>query len=163
MISQRLQDAINDQIQAEFASSYLYLSMATYSDSINLKGFAAWFRAQAEEEKRHAFKLYDYLTGRGARVLLKAIEEPAHDFGTPIQLFEHTLGHERAVTARINALYELAREERDPATEIILQWFVNEQVEEESTAADVVETLKRVKDSGSALVMLDQRLGKRGE
>ena len=162
MISQRVQDAINDQIQAELASEYLYLSMAAYCESLNLKGFATWFRAQADEEKGHAMRFAKYLTDRGARVFIKGIDQPPQEFGTPLQTFEHALGHERAVTARINRLFELAREEKDPATEIALTWFVTEQVEEEATASEIVETLKRVKESGSALVMLDHRLGKRG-
>ena len=161
MIIQKIQDAINDQIQAELASEYLYLSMSTYADSLNLKGFAGWFRAQADEEKGHALRLVKYMTDRGARVFIKGIDQPPQDFGTPLQMFEHALGHERVVTSRINKLFELAREEKDAATEAALLWFVTEQVEEEATADEIVETLKRVKESGSALVMLDRQLGKR--
>jgi ferritin len=161
VISQKLQDAINDQIQAELASEYLYLSMAAYSESVNFKGFAGWLRAQADEERGHALRFAKYLTDRGARVFIKGVEQPPQEFGTPLQTFEHVLGHERAVTARINKLFELAREEKDPATEAALMWFVTEQVEEEATAEGIVETLKRVKESGSALVMLDRQLGKR--
>lgn len=163
MISQNLQDAINDQIQAEFASAHLYLSMAAYCESQNLGGFAAWFRAQAVEENAHALRFWKYMTDRGARVFVKAVEQPSQEFGTPLQVFEHALSHERLVSGRINKLFSLARDEKDPATENAISWFVNEQVEEEATASGIVETLKRIKESGSALYMLDRNLGKRGQ
>lgn len=163
MISQTLQDAINDQIQAELYSSYLYLSMSAYFDSQNLKGFGQWMRVQSQEEYGHAMKFLDYLDERGGRVTLKAIQQPPTEFGSPVQVFEQTLGHEKEVTGRIYRLHEQARSEKDPATESFLQWFVDEQVEEEATASEVLATLKMVGSSGSGLVMLDRQLGKRGE
>ena len=163
MISQALQDAINDQIQAEIYSSYLYLSMSAYSDSANLKGFAKWMRAQASEETGHAMRFYTYLSDRGGRVLLQAIQQPPAEFQSALDLFQLTLEHERKVTARIEKLHQLAQREVDPTTQTFLQWFLTEQVEEEATASDVVETLKKIGASGSGLVMLDRQLGKRGE
>jgi ferritin len=137
MISEKIQNAINDQINAEFYSSYFYLSMSAYCESENFKGFAEWFRLQAEEEKTHGFKLFDYLQERGGRVVLKAIDAPPVEFKSVQDTFEKTLEHERKVTSLINNLNKLAVDEKDYATQAHLQWFITEQVEEEATAEDI--------------------------
>ncbi|ANT64376.1 MULTISPECIES: ferritin [Prosthecochloris] len=162
MISKTLQKAINDQIQKEFYSSYLYLSMAAYAESENLPGFAHWLRLQQQEEQGHAMKLYKYLNERGGRVELQAIEQPPTEFSSPTKMFEEVLEHERFVTASINKLYEKALKENDYAAQIMLQWFIEEQVEEEATASEILETLKMAGEKGQALLMLDRQLARRG-
>ena len=161
MLGQAIQDAMNEQIKYELFSAYQYLSMAAYCEQANLPGFAHWMRAQAREEKEHAMKFYDFVLEREGRVELKAIEEPRVEFGSPLEVFEGALEHERRVTTMINDLYALAMEERDYASQTFLQWFVTEQVEEEKNAGDVVETLKMVGDSNEALFLLDRELGQR--
>lgn len=162
MISQKLQDAMNSQIQAELYSAYLYLSMSAYCESKNLGGFAHWMKMQYQEETSHAMKFMDYLQERGGTVALKAIEAPPTEFGTPLELFEQTLAHEIHVTNLINKLYEAALEEKDYAAQIFLQWFINEQVEEEASATAVLERLKIIGDkSTGAILYLDKELRKR--
>lgn len=162
MISQKLQDAINNQIQAELYSAYLYLSMSAYSESKNLAGFAHWLKLQYQEETGHALKLIDYLQERGGKVELKRIDAPPSEFGTPLEVFEQTLAHEEHVTSLINKLYEIAVEEKDYAAQIFLQWFITEQVEEEASASAVVERLKIIGDkSPGGILYLDKELGKR--
>jgi len=158
-----MRDAINDQINAELYSAYLYLSMAGYCEAINLPGFASWMKNQAKEEVGHGMKLFQYLTDRGARVVLKAIAQPPGEFASPTAIFQQTLEHEQEVTARIHKLYAMSVEENDYATQNELQWFVKEQVEEEKTAATILEQLKRVGDQGTALVIVDRYLAERGE
>ncbi len=163
MISEKMQKAINDQINAEFYSSYFYLSMAAYCDSENYKGFAEWFRLQAEEERTHGFKLFDYLQERGGRVVLKAIEEPPSNFKSIQDTFEQTLEHERKVTGLINNLNKLAIEENDYATQAHLQWFISEQVEEEATAEDILNQIKMVEGKPGNLFYIDRHIvGRRG-
>ena len=162
MIGKKMQDAINEQINKELYSAYLYLSMAAYLDSENLSGFAHWMRAQAQEEQEHALKFYDHIYERGGRVTLQAIDEPPAGFESPLAVFEETLAHERKVTGLINNLYAIALEQNDYASQAFLQWFVSEQVEEEDNASRILETLKMVGDKGQALVMLDRELGQRG-
>jgi ferritin len=162
MISQKLQDAMNSQIQAELYSAYLYLSMSAYCESKNLGGFAHWMKMQYQEETSHAMKFMDYLQERGGTVALKAIEAPPTEFGTPLEVFEQTLAHEIHVTNLINKLYEAALEEKDYAAQIFLQWFINEQVEEEASATAVLERLKIIGDkSTGAILYLDKELRKR--
>jgi ferritin len=162
MINQKLQDALNNQIQAELYSAYLYLSMSAYCESKNLGGFAHWLKLQYQEETSHAMKLMDYLQERGGTVELKAIAAPPVEFGTPLEVFEQTLAHEIHVTSLINQLYELALAEKDYAAQIFLQWFINEQVEEEASATAIVERLKIIGDkSTGAILYLDKELGKR--
>jgi ferritin len=161
VISQKVQDAINDQIQAEFYSSYLYLAMSAYCDSANYKGIGHWFRAQAQEETGHAMRFFSFVDDRGGRVVLKAIQLPPVEYPSLLDIFQQTLEHEKAVTARIVALYQLAQAEGDPTTQVALQWFLTEQIEEEASATAIVETLKRIGTSGSGLVMLDHELGER--
>jgi ferritin len=161
MLSKKLQEAFNDQIQAEMASAYLYLSMAAYCEENNLKGFSHWLRAQYNEEVSHAMKMFDFVLERGGKVALKAIEAPPADFGSPLAVFEKVLAHEQHVTARINSLYELALAEKDYPSQIFLQWFITEQVEEEASASEIIEKMKIAGDKGSALVWMDKELGKR--
>jgi ferritin len=162
MLSQNIQDALNDQIQAELSSSYIYLAMAADFEDKNWPGFAAWMRVQSQEETGHAMRLFEYLIKRDGRVRLKAVEAPPAEYESPLAAFQKAYEHEQYITGRINSLFALARESKDPATEALMQWFVNEQVEEEATALQVVEMLKRIGASGSGLVMLDRQLGKRG-
>lgn len=161
MISKKLQQAINSQIQAEFISAYLYLSMSADCEAKNLRGFAHWLKVQYQEETGHAMKLISYLHERGAKVELQTIEQPPQTFTSPVELFEQVLAHEQKVTSMINKLYETASEEKDFATQIFLQWFITEQVEEEASVTTVLERLKMIGDKGSALLYIDKELGKR--
>lgn len=161
MLGAKIQDAMNEQIKNELYSGYQYLSMAAYCESANLPGFAGWMRAQAREETEHAMKIYDFILDRNGRVVLKAIEGPVVEFGSPLEVFERALGHEQKVTAMINDPYGLAVRENDYASQAFLQWFVTEQVEEEKNTGDVVETLKMVGDKSEALFLLDRELGQR--
>ncbi|HET6847065.1 MAG TPA: ferritin [Anaerolineales bacterium] len=163
MIGKAVQDAINEQINKELYSSYLYLSMAAYFADKNLPGFASWMRKQEGEEREHAMKLYDFLIDRGGRVALKAIAAPEGDWKSALELFKQVAAHEAAVTASIHNLYEVALKEKDYAAQVMLQWFINEQVEEEKNAAEIVAQLELVEARGTAIMMLDHRLGKRGE
>jgi ferritin len=156
-----MQAAINTQINAEFYSAYLYLSMAAYSQAINLPGFANWMRVQEQEERFHALKMYDYVISRGGRVTLKAIAEPPVEWDSPLAMFEAVAAHEAKVTAMINALVDIAIEVKDHAANQFLQWFVNEQVEEEGNDAKIVGDLRRMGDSGSTLFMIDRELATR--
>jgi ferritin len=162
MISEKMQDAINKQIQAELYSSYLYLSMAAFSHGNNLKGFANWMTVQAGEERGHAMKFFDFLLERGGTVKLMAIEQPPVNFKSPLEIFQKTLDHERKVTGLINKLYKTAVSEDDVASQILLQWFITEQVEEEANATEILEKLKMVGDKPSGLLYLDKELKKRG-
>jgi ferritin len=162
MLSRKMQDAINEQINKELYSAYMYLSMAAYCEDANLPGSAHWMRAQANEEMEHAMKFFGYVNERGGRVILKAIDQPSVEFQGLLDVFERTLEHEQYVTSLIDNLYTLALEERDYASQSFLQWFIDEQVEEEASATEIVETLKMIGDKGHALVMLDRQLGSRG-
>lgn len=161
MLKKTMLKAMNDQINAEMFSSYLYLSMEAYFQSISLKGFAAWMRAQAQEEMMHAMKLYDYIHDRGGKVNLEAIAKPETAWASPLAVFEAVLKHEEHVTSLINNLVDLAINEKDHASNNFLQWFVSEQVEEEASAGEVVEKLKLIKDNTSGLFMVDAELAKR--
>jgi ferritin len=160
-LSKKMQDAINEQIREELASAYIYLSMAAYCESINLQGFAHWMQAQSNEEMEHAMKFYGYVHERGGRVVLEALEQPPTEFEGPVDVFEKTLAHEQYITDRIHKLYALAVEENDYASLGILQWFVDEQVEEENSATEILDILKMIGDKGQALFMLDRQLGSR--
>ena len=161
VLGKAVEDAMNEQIKNEFFSAYQYLSMAAYCESENLPGFAQWMRAQAQEETEHAMKIYNFILDRNGRVVLRGIEEPVVDFGSPLEVFEQALEHEQKVTAMINDLYGLAVGENDYASQTFLQWFVTEQVEEEKNAGDVVDTLKMIGDKSEALFLLDRELGQR--
>jgi len=162
MISKIMQDAINEQINKELYSSYLYLSMSSYFADKNLSGFATWLRVQVDEEREHGMKFYDHLVDRGGRVALKAIALPHSEWKSSLEAFKEVQSHEAAVTASINALYELALKEKDYPTQVLLQWFITEQVEEEKNAAEIVQQLELIDAHGTAVLMLDHRLGKRG-
>jgi ferritin len=135
--------------------------MAAYFDSVNLPGFAQWMKMQFQEEQAHAFRFYDYVFDRGGQVILQALGQPPTGFQSPLDAFEQTLAHEQKITGHINDLYALAVEERDYSSQIHLQWFVEEQVEEEKTAGDIIAMLKRTGDNEQALMMLDRELGQR--
>ncbi len=161
MIKEKIQDALNEQINAELYSSYLYLSMSAYFESINLKGFASWMRVQTQEELVHAMKFYDYLIERGGKVVLSSIESPPTEWPSPLAVFEQAYQHEQKVTGLINELVDLAIAEKDHATNIILQWFVSEQVEEEASADEVVQKIKLMGDARGGIFMLDRELAQR--
>jgi ferritin len=163
VISKTIQAAVNDQINAELYSSYLYRAMAAYFESLNLPGFAAWMKVQAKEEEAHAQRFNTFIVERGGRVILKAIAEPPAAWKSPLDAFSAAYKHEQYITDRINKLVALADKQADPATTVMLVWFVNEQVEEENNARTIVEQLKMIKDSTGALFMLDHQLGKRGK
>jgi len=161
MLSEAIQDALNAQIKSEIYSSYLYLSMSAYCEFINLQGFAHWMKVQSQEEYGHALKLFEYINDRNGHVLLQAIEQPPADFATPLTIFQQVLEHEQEVTAKINKLYELAIKENDYPTQVMLQWFINEQVEEEKNASQIIEQLKMIGDHPAGLIMLDRHLASR--
>jgi len=164
MIKDSVRDAINAQMNREFYSASLYLAMAAYFESMTLKGFSAWMQVQAKEELAHGMKFYHYLVEQGARIRIAAMEAPRGEWGTPLEAFEHALGHEQKVTARIHELMELAMKERDHATIGFLGWFVKEQVEEEANATEIVSKLQLAAAGGAAvLYLLDHELGKRGK
>ncbi len=162
-MNKKLLEEMNLQINKEIFSGYLYLAIAAYFENQNLGGFAHWMRMQAEEELEHGMKFFDFLVDRGEKVELLEIEKPESGFGSPTEVFAKVLEHEQYVTNRINLLYELAENEKDYATQVFLNWFVDEQVEEEKNASEILGYLKKVGDSGNALLMLDQRLKSRGE
>ena len=161
MISTKLEDALNEQINKEFYSAYLYLGMAAHFESEGLKGFAKWMRVQASEEQGHAMKIYDYLFSVDAKPVLKSVKEvPVHYEKSPVEVIQEVLKHEQYVTASINSLYELALAEKDYKTQNFLQWFINEQVEEEANDRDILDTFKYI-DGNAGLLILDKELGKR--
>jgi ferritin len=161
MISQKIQDALNQQINLEQYSAQLYLAMSAHCETLGFRGFAQWLRVQAGEETVHAALLIDFLLSRKGSLELKAVAAPPREFGGVIQVFEQTLAHEEGVTQRINALFELSRAEKDYASEIKLQWYVSEQVEEEANVGQVVDHLQAVGDKGGAIWYLDSKMGKR--
>jgi len=161
MIKEKVREAINAQINAELYSSYLYLSMSAYCESINLRGFANWMKVQAQEELVHAAKFFAYVNTRGGRVLLREIAGPPTEWKSPLDAFKHVLEHEIKVTGLINDLVKLAVNENDPATQTFLQWFVNEQVEEEESANDAIQKLKLAGETGPGLFMIDRELATR--
>ena len=160
-INETVQDAINDQIQHEIYSAYLYLGMSAHFEAQGFPGFARWTRLQYEEEMEHALKLFDYVNERGGRVVLQAIEQPPVEWGTPLDVFQEILSHEQKVTALINKLYEVALVEKDYATQVMLHWFIEEQVEEEDNAGSMVDRLSMAGDNKGALLQLDHQAGAR--
>jgi len=161
MISKKMEDAFNDQIAAEYYSAYLYLSMSAYFESVDLPGFANWMRVQYQEETSHAEKIFDYVHERDGRVTVKAFDAPPAEWKSTLEVLEETYKHEQKVTGMINDLTELAISEKDHASQIFLQWFVNEQVEEEASAKAIIQQLKLVDDSRAGLYQLDRELGQR--
>ncbi|HFE52217.1 MAG TPA: ferritin [Bacteroidetes bacterium] len=163
MLSEKLRDELNKQLNREIYSAYLYMAMAAYCDAQSLQGFAAWLQAQAAEELGHAMKFYNYMSDRGAKVELEAVPKPPTEYESPLRVFEETLKHERFITDSINKLYDLALKENDYATQTFLHWFITEQVEEEKSVGQILDTLKLIGDKGQALIMLDRELGRRGQ
>lgn len=161
MLSKAIQDAINDQINKEMFSSYLYLAMSTYYAESNFSGFASWMKVQSSEEYGHAMKFYHYVIERNGHVELETIEKPHAKFKSPVDVFKQVLEHEQKVTAMINKLYELAIKEKDYPTQIMLEWFITEQLEEEKSAGDILEQLKMIGDSPVSLIMMDRQLAAR--
>jgi len=161
MLKDKVVKQLNYQINKEMYSAYLYLGMASYSTSIGLNGLANWFTVQVQEELSHAMKLYGYVNQQGAKVELEAIDKPPQDFSSALDLFDKTFKHEQIVTGLINDLVTLARAENDNATEIFLQWFVSEQIEEESSAMEILQKIKLVGKDGNGLLMIDNELAQR--
>ncbi len=162
MISNELREAINEQIKYELYSAYMYLAMSADCADRNLLGFAHWMNMQAREEVEHAMRFYNFLLERGGRVELHEIEKPPAEYGSPLEIMQKSLEHERFVTARINALYDQALQENDRAAQVMLQWFITEQVEEEASIDEIVQRMKMFGADGAALFMLDRDLGARG-
>jgi ferritin len=158
VLGEKIQSALNDQINLELTAFYTYLSMSAFFESEGLKGFASWMRHHSDEEMVHAMKIYDFINSRRGRVTLQPVGAPPATWARPLDVFEDALRHEQKVTASINRLVELARAERDFATDSFLQWFVDEQVEEEEIVADVIDDLKRVEDFGPGLFLLNREL-----
>ncbi len=161
MINEKLEKVINEQINAELYSAYLYLSMSAYFESINLPGFANWMRVQFEEEQFHAMRFFNYVHERGGRVVLEAIEKPKTEWANVIDVFEETLTHERHVTALLNNIADVAETERDRPTKNLMVWFIDEQVEEENSAEKIINELKMINGEGHGMLMLDRELGTR--
>ena len=161
MFNKKIEEAINAQINAEMWSAYLYLSMAAYCHETGRPGMANWFEVQFEEEQDHAKILYNYIVSRGGRVALKAIDAVPTEWKDAQDMFRHTLEHEQKVTAMINNIYALATQEQDYATQSMLKWFIDEQVEEEETARTMIDKLKMIEGNGYGLYMLDKELASR--
>ena len=162
MIDKKMTKALNEQINREMYSAYLYMSMSGYSAKIGLKGFANWFMVQYHEEMYHAMKLYEYVQRQGEDVKLETIKAPPAKFASPLEMFTQTLTHEQYITKSINELMELAISKKDHATQIFLEWYVIEQVEEEENDNDIIAQLKLIGDNVHALLMLDRELASRG-
>lgn len=163
MLSAKIQNALNAQINLELESAYAYLAMAAFFEANALPGMAKWMRVQSDEEHTHAMKLFDHMCNRGGKVVLEPIEKPRASWKSPIAVFEGSLAHEQKVTAAINRLYAMAQAENDYPTQVMLQWFINEQVEEERNVGTVIDQLRMASDSPSAILMMDQMLGGRTE
>jgi ferritin len=161
VIDSRIEAALNEQLNLELRSAYAYLAMSAYCEGQSLSGFAHWLRAQSREEVDHAMRFYNFIIDRGGRVMLGDLGKPRDDFGSPLQVFEESLEHERSVTRAINELYSLTTEANDYASQAFLNWFVTEQVEEEKTVEGIIDDLQRVGQQGEALYLLDKDLGGR--
>jgi ferritin len=162
MLAEKMQKALNGQLNAELYSAYLYLAMNAYFKSVNLDGFANWMYYQAQEELMHSMKFYDFIIQRGGKVQLTEVKAPPTAWDSPLAVFEATLAHEQKVTGLINDLVDIALEARDHATQIFLQWFVSEQVEEEESVGSVLEQLKLMGEAQGGLFMMDRELANRG-
>jgi ferritin len=161
MLKEKMEKALNEQINEELYSAYLYLSMSSYFEAKGLKGFANWMMIQYKEETDHTMKLYNYLFSQGAKPKLLAIKQPPGNWNSPMHAFEDTYKHEQHITERINYLVDIAEELKDRATNNFLQWFIDEQVEEEENDRDIIDKLKLIGDSKHGLFMLDKELGER--
>lgn len=162
-MSEEMEQAMNDQLQAELHSAYIYLSMAAYCERINMTGSSSWLQAQAQEEVEHAMRFYNFINERGGAVKLQGIPEPPTEFDSLLDVFEKALEHEQLITSKINKLYEQAKEDDDYPSQTFLHWFVDEQVEEEDSAQEIVDKLEMVEGKKHLLLNIDQELGKRGE
>ena len=160
-LNQTIQEALNRHINEEFYASYLYLSMSAHCDSLDLPGFAHWMRIQSQEEYAHAMNLFDFVQDRQGKVTLLPIDQPVVEFGSVLDVMEATLSHERQVSNLINELYELASRESDYPTQVHLQAFITEQIEEEKTAADIIAKLRLIGEDGSNLLLLDNEMAAR--
>ena len=161
MLNAQLERALNDQLNSELYSAHLYLSMAAYFETETLPGFAHWMKIQHQEETSHALRIFDYINDRDGRAVVNSIAQPPTEFESVQSAMEMTLEHERSVTAMIEDLYRVAQEHKDYATHVLLEWFIEEQVEEEKSALEIVDHLKRVGDDGTGLLILDARLADR--
>ena len=161
MISTAMEKALFDQLNHEFYSAYLYLAMSAYCSHLEFNGAASWFKLQYEEEHTHATKIYNYLVEQGVQVVLGEVTKPPSEFGKLADVFATSLSHEQSMTSRLNDLSDQALKEKDHATYNLLQWFVNEQVEEEAVLGGIISKLKLVKDDGYGLLMIDNELGTR--
>ena len=162
MINERIQQAMNEQIKHELESAYLYLAMSAWFSAQGWDGMAQWMRVQAKEEQTHAMKFYGHILERDGRIDLQALAKPKTEWSSPQNAFEEASKHEQFITGKINSLMKLSQETQDFASQSLLTWFVDEQVEEEANASTIVQTLSRIGTSGSGLVMIDRKLGKRG-
>ncbi len=161
MLNEKMEEALNSQLNFEIYSSYIYFSMSAYLNSINLSGFASWMIAQTQEELVHAMKLYNYINEKGGRIKIDQIPKPPEEWESPLAAFEHALSHEKIVTGRINDMVKLTQEINDTDTNNFLQWFVKEQEEEEESVGGVVQTLKQRGDTKDGMQTIDQELGTR--
>lgn len=161
MLTKTMTEALNKQINAEIYSSYLYMAMSAQASFSGFSGIANWFMVQVKEELSHAEKLYAYVNSQGEHVILEAIDQPQTKYNSPLEMFEATLKHEQHVTSLINNLANIAVEEKDHATQIMLQWFITEQVEEEENDRNIIERLKLVGNEGHGMFMIDKELGAR--
>jgi ferritin len=161
MLNPKMEKALNEQVNAEWYSAYLYMSMSAYFQAENLPGFANWMYIQAQEELTHGMKIYNFINERGGRGAMKTIAEPPSEWDSPLAAFEAAYGHEQKVTGLIGGLVELAVQEKDHASNNMLQWFVEEQVEEEASVDEVVQLLKRAGSGEGAMFMIDRELGTR--
>jgi len=161
MISKQMSKALNKQLNREFYSAYLYLAMSSYCNRNDFPGAANWFLLQYQEEQDHATRIYNYLIDQDAKVVLKEIAKPPKNFGSILEIYEESLAHEQSMTKNLNELSDYALKEKDHATYNLLQWFVNEQVEEEATVSEIISKLKMVGEDGYGILMIDSELGKR--
>jgi len=161
VMRENVRNALNEQIKKEFESAYLYLSMSAFFESLSLEGMAQWMKVQAKEEIEHGMRIFEHLKDRGERIELFEISKPKKEWKSPLEAFEEAYEHEKYITKSIDKVIEVARAEEDNATLVMLQWFVNEQIEEEASVLKIVDTLKRVHENPAALFMLDRQLGER--
>ncbi len=161
MLTKKIEEALNEQLNRELYSAYLYMSMSSVCTNMGLKGFANWFMVQYHEEMFHAMKFYEYINLQGGRVTLKLLAQPPSEFASPLEMFTKTLEHEQFITRSINDLVELSISEKDHATQILLHWYVTEQVEEESNDNEIIAKLRIIRDDPQGLMMLDKELAGR--
>ena len=161
MISKKMAKALNEQLNHEFYSAFLYLSMSAYCSKKDFNGAAGWFLLQYQEEQQHATRIYNYIIDQSATVTLQQIDKPGKKYGTLLDTYQQSLAHEQYMTNMLNDLSNQALNEKDHATYNLLQWFVNEQVEEEATLNEIISKIKLVKNDGYGLLMIDNELGKR--